>query len=355
MTGTSPAWAGSFDLPDLGDLTDLPARQRDWRQAFETHLYGPIPPSPDRVRVHREALPDDDAERLVLEIDGITVDAALWLPKVTPAPLIAGLDFLGPAGVLTSDAFPLDPDARIYSRPDYGARPGRLDEVLRCTSAYRWPIDMMLRRGFAVIVSCYGSWAPDDPRLWNARGIAGPDSGAISLWAWAIARLIDAAGQLPQIDATRVAIAGHSRLGKAALWAAACDPRIMAVFANQSGCAGAAPARHPVGETLTQLAESFPHWLRPDANTAPPVDQHQLLASIAPRAVYIANAEDDLWADPIGSHEALKAASAAWGDTQRRTLGHHIRPGGHDLLPHDWRKVLNFLETQTVFSIPPST
>jgi hypothetical protein len=180
--------------------------------------------------------------------------------------------------------------------------------------------------------------------------------------------LIDAATGVPEIDGSRIAVAGHSRLGKAALWAMACDDRISAVLANNSGCAGAAPARHPVGETLTQMAMTFPHWLRPGFDpTLLALDQHHLIACAAPRAVYIASAEDDVWADPLGSYKALQTASEAWGERpsdwrspdsvwsrdrafMSGSIGHHIRPGGHDLLPYDWRRFLDFLDALAVSS-----
>ena len=113
--------------------------------------------------------------------------------------------------------------------------------------------------------------------------------------------------------------------------------------------------------TLAQLQDRFPHWLRPGAQRPPDLDQHALLALASPRAVYLAAAEDDLWADPMGSYMALVAASRAWlgadGSiwpdpaqvwTSKRQitngpLGFHLRTGGHALLPYDWRQFLAFL------------
>ena len=150
-------------------------------------------------------------------------------------------------------------------------------------------------------------------------------------------------------------MAGHSRLGKAALWAAANDDRADAVFANASGCAGAAPAAHQVGETLAQLQDRFPHWLRAGAALPKGIDQHALLAALAPRPVVITSARADLWADPVGTYRALVAAAEAtgtggwpdaaevWaegGSVVRGPWAYGLREGEHDLTPEDWSVAL---------------
>ncbi len=355
------AYRGPVDLAPLDFVPDLRAAQVRWRSDLAERLYGPIPPAPDNLQERRQPLPNDDAERVTLSFARgdrrFSVDAALWLPDAPrPAPLIVGLDFVGPAGVLTSDAFPLDPEARIYSRPEHNAG-NRMTAALRGTQANRWPVRHLTKAGYAVLLSCYGSWAPDDPDHMPRHGVAplmaGAATGAISLWAWALSRMIDASMMWPEIDATRIAAAGHSRLGKAALWAASNDQRIKAVFANQSGAAGSAPAAHPIGETLDQLDDRFPHWtMRQPGSGAPSLDQHALLASIAPRAVYLGGATEDLWADPVGSALALQAAAPAW-DIQdfpienpsliQGPIGYRIREGDHDLTPEDWAGFLDFL------------
>jgi hypothetical protein len=169
-------------------------------------------------------------------------------------------------------------------------------------------------------------------------------------------RLVDASATLPEIAPALIAVAGHSRLGKAALIAAACDPRIAAVCAVQSGCGGAAPEAHPVGETRAQMHERFPHWALPPGSA--PFDQHELLALVAPRPLWLAQAEEDLWADPLGSLAALAAAAPAWGlapdwdpalawpaPATRRAgpIGWTLRAGPHDLTPADWEGFLDHL------------
>ena len=301
-----------------------------------------------------------------------SVDGALWLPadRSREAPLIVGLDFLGPFGILSGSRFPRDPNAVVHAPPRFGITDGSLQDALRGAAAPSWPMEMLCAAGYAVLVSCYGSWVPDHPDRWRTHGV-GPLTGApvagskaISLWAWSMMRLVDAARSFPEIDGRRIALAGHSRLGKAALWAAANDARISAVLANNSGCGGAAPARHPVGETLVEMQAAFPHWIRADAGHKEPdqlpFDQHALLAAIAPRAVLLTEAEDDIWADPLGSYRALAAASAstapskapwpsvetAWTRGARIARGPfawHLRPGGHALTKEDWRQFVAFL------------
>ena len=363
------AFAGPFQLESLDSPGLLENRQEIWRKELSDTIYGPLPPAPAELEFEVSPLAGSSAERIEITMRSangardLAVDAALWRPKNrVDAPLIAGLGFAGPVGILAGPEFPLDKRARIHCRSELGVENGRLHDVLRGTEAHRWPVEMLTAQGYAVMVSCYGSWAPDDPDEIMRHGACpfiGLDTGAISLWAWAIQRLLDAAELIGGLDMGQVAVAGHSRLGKAALWAAANDTRISAVLANNSGCAGAAPAGHAVGETLAEMAAAFPHWIRLRGH-APSLDQHHLLACTAPRKVYVASAEQDLWTDPAGTYLALVAASEVWpescswpsieamwaGERQTRhaSLGHHLRPGGHELLPYDWQRFLDFLD-----------
>lgn len=375
------AFAGPIDFGHISaessvkTLKDRDHWQLNMRQVMADNLYGDIPRAPDALRVSRGAIPGEKAERLEIHLTvgrrQFSVDAALWLPQKVdgPIPLICGLDFVGPAGVLTSQAFPLDSEARIFYRAEMGADDGLLTDARRGTTADQWPIDLLLGAGYAVIVSCYGSWTPDDPCHWKKHGVfpvfEQDEVSAISLWAWAISRLLDAAEQCDEIDPNAISVAGHSRLGKAALWAAANDQRIAGVFANQSGCGGAAPFAHPVGETLAQMAEKFPHWTRPNPTNGA-YDQHHLLELLAPRAIYLSGAQSDLWSDPLGSYAALQAASDVWnldnahnwawppvmeiwetcGTVHNGPLGFHLRSGTHDLLPQDWQQFLTFVTPQ---------
>ena len=185
--------------------------------------------------------------------------------------------------------------------------------------------------------------------------------GCIAAVAWGGSRAMDYLEMKePLIDASRVAVMGHSKMGKAALWTAASDTRFAMAVGSQSGCAGAALWRRTFGETLEKMATRFPYWLCRNAQKFVgqeddlPIDQHALLACIAPRPVYIHSGADDTWADPLGeylgAHEACPAynllgKSTALGSATPPPLGepvldghvgYHCRPGGHSMEDYDW-------------------
>jgi hypothetical protein len=233
----------------------------------------------------------------------------------------------------------------------------------------------MLARGYGMATAYCGDVFPDraDGRPASALAkfdhpVEGPlpadEPGAIATWAWQLSRILDWLVTLPEVAADRVIVAGHSRLGKTALWAGACDERFAMVVSNESGCGGAALSRRNYGETVAVITSRFPHWFCPafstyaDRETELPCDQHTLLAMAAPRPLYVASAIEDRWADPRGEFLAALAAEPAWklfglaglGTTEQPPvdtpvgdrIGYHVRTGQHDLLAYDWHRFADF-------------
>jgi hypothetical protein len=260
----------------------------------------------------------------------------------------------------------------INNRPVSNTDPTRKEK-----SGY-WPAEQLVARGYGTAAFHYGDLAPDDKdtfrggamTLFDEAGTGKPPAytwGALAAWGWGASRAMDYLATDARVDAARVAIVGHSRGGKAALWAGAEDPRFAMVVSNESGEGGAALSRRWFGETVERINTAFPHWFTATYKTFNgraaelPVDQHMLLASIAPRALYVASADEDLWADPRGEFLSLAAASPVFGlfgepaigpdampplDTPlvagRR--GYHVRTGGHDLTPYDWDRFADFAD-----------
>lgn len=191
--------------------------------------------------------------------------------------------------------------------------------------------------------------------------------GVLSTCAWGAMRAMDYLETEAHVDHTRVAVMGHSKMGKAALWTAAQDDRFALAISAQSGCAGAALWRRKSGETLKKMVTRFPYWLCRNAwkfveqEDDLPVDQHMLLACIAPRPVYVHSGVEDTWADPRGEYLAAYHAGEVYRLLGKRALareqsprpgepiiesdvGYHIREGGHSITDYDWQRYLDFAD-----------
>jgi hypothetical protein len=307
----------------------------------------------------------------------LSLELLLFLPESIsgPVPAFLGLNFYGNHTVHPH------PRIRLHESwsPDSAelrVTGNRACAASRGLRAHRWPVEEIIGRGYALATVYCGDIDPDFDDgfrngvhgLFDERDFTAPAEerwGTIAAWAWGLSRILDyIIKDEPAIDPTRVIAIGHSRMGKAALWAAANDERFAAVISNESGCAGAALHRRRFGERLVHLNSTFPHWLNQRAKSyneredALPFDQHELLALIAPRPLYVASADDDLWADPRGEFLSLVHAEPVYqllgagsmkshqmpppGGSIRGPLSYHIRPGKHDLLPEDWRRFLDF-------------
>ncbi|TWU21622.1 hypothetical protein Pla52o_38090 [Novipirellula galeiformis] len=239
-----------------------------------------------------------------------------------------------------------------------------------------WPVKTMLQRGYAAATFYTSDVDPDNKngyadgiRSFFADGQAPADDAwrSLSAWGWGASRVLDYLATVPSVDATRIAVVGHSRGGKAALWSAAEDSRFAAAYSNNSGCGGAALSRRTYGETVKRITTAFPHWFCANftayagRESELPVDQHEAIALVAPRAVYVASADEDLWADPRGEYGSLVAAAPVFKLLGKESIheqampainqpriagqtGYHIRSGGHGLEQSDWNHFLDFLD-----------
>jgi hypothetical protein len=269
--------------------------------------------------------------------------------------------------------------SKRWMRPtrEMGIENNRATEKSRGKHASRWPLELAVGRGYAVATFYYGDIEPDHRDGWRdgirgdlarstGRPYAADDWGAIAAWAWGLSRALDHLETDPDIDAKRVAVFGHSRHGKTALWAGAQDERFAITISNDSGEGGASIARRTYGERVSDLVRAVPYWFCGnyahfvDRESEMPIDSHMLVALSAPRPAYIASAVEDRWADPLGEFLAGKHAAPAWklfgleglGVTEQppldqpvgRTIGYHVRAGDHDITAYDWKQFLDFAD-----------
>ncbi len=233
------------------------------------------------------------------------------------------------------------------------------------------PAEEIIDEGYALAVIYYKDVTSDDGDMEN--GLAGRFEwrgnaawGKIGMWACAASRLIDFLIDSGMAGEGRLAVVGHSRLGKTALWCGARDERISLVVSNDSGCSGAALSRGKSGESIEDITRVFPFWFCGNYRNFAgregdmPFDQHFLLAAAAPRRVYVASAEDDAWADPKSEFLCALAAGEAYEALGLRGLvtedrfpkagealhgGHiayHMRKGTHFLSREDWQNVIKY-------------
>ena len=374
------ARAPAYTLPDPLKMQDgrpviAAAAWRDERRGellrlFETHVYGQRPPTSQALRaqvLETASAVHDKATRKRIQLSfsdssetypGFTI--TLFVPRGTKGPVPA---FIG-MHLFDSKAAEPVPGQHLAELESENLPGDRLMEVI-------------LERGYAIATLDANEFCPDDKQKFRDGvlshlypGRKGPpaaeEPGAIATWAWALSRTLDYLSEDSDVDARRVAVIGHSRMGKTALWAGAEDPRFALVISNNSGCGGAALSRRDFGETVARITRVFPHWFCGNFSKYAhhedqlPIDQHELVALIAPRPVYIASAQDDGWADPRGAFLSALGADPVYrllgekglqtadfpavGITIGQTIGYHIRVGKHALTDYDWMKYLDFAD-----------
>lgn len=338
-----------FEFADGRAVTSDNADEKraEIREILQREIYGKMPPKPDLVKgeILENPKSRDCAGKAMIKRVSLTVSVMgnrysfpFWLvmPKYTPKPrFVVFLNF----------------------------RPNLPDEYLPC--------EELIDRGIGFAAVCYKDITSDDGDFSN--GIAGAlarcgytNTGKLAMWGYTASRILDYVLENEEIDTSNIAVAGHSRLGKTALVAACFDDRFTCAFSNDSGCSGAAITRGKAGERISDITRIFPFWFcdkyreYSGRHEALPFDQHYLIASIAPRKVYVASAAEDVWADPESEYLSLCAARDFWslygkesfvpverapivGDVLHgENLGYHLRSGVHYLSREDWNKFLDF-------------
>ena len=366
-------------------------RRSELLELFAREMYGRTPggrppmmnwqvTSVDRRALGGKAVRKEVTVSFTERKDGPKMHLLIYQP-VGPAgtrwPAFLGLNFYGNQCINADPGITLS-TAWMRTNPSLKIVNSRATEGTRGTHASGWNVETVIARGYATATVYYGDLCEDQPEgltkdvgglfATGAVDAREPEEwGAIGIWAWGLSRALDYLASDPDIDASRVAVHGHSRLGKAALWAGAQDERFALVISNDSGCGGAALSRRKFGETVARINDSFPHWFSRrfrnynEREETLPFDQHELIALIAPRAVHVASAEDDKWADPRGEFLAARNAEMVYALFGKKGLGvadmppvnqpvlgdaiaYHIRTGKHAITEYDWAQYLDFAD-----------
>ena len=386
----SPELPDPLVFRDGARVVDARSWERRRSEILETaslQMYG-VTPSPAPLRFAIQERGGDAFGGLALRTQvkllfkgdarGPSGDLLLYIPKkVVRAPVILGLNFWGNQTVAQDREILLNkrwvesgqnPFIDLSCVVDHHATEG-----CRGIDARRWPVEEMLERGYAFATMYRGDIDPDveDGSVPGLRSDypelqrRGDNFSAIGAWAWALSRSMDYLETDPRVDSRRVAVFGWSRLGKAAVWAGACDKRFAAVISHESGAGGAKLFRRDVGEDIHRLNTVFPYWFCRNfrfyngMDRELPFDQHLILSAIAPRPLAIGSAAGDKLSDPEGEFTSGVLASAVYrflgygglnakvmpkvGEVIPGRVSYHIRAGGHDVEEIDWQRYFDFL------------
>ena len=383
-----------FELPDplvMADGTRV-TTARQWVEQrrpeivklFDEQMYGRPAPKPEELSwkageavevLGGKALRREIEVNLFGKDNGPSMTILLYLPRnesdsERPAPVFLGMNFGGNHSTTKDPTVALSPNWLPKRYP--GVKNNRATEAARGSKASRWPVELVIHRGYGMATVYCGDLDPDFHDGWTngAHAVTGKPGagewGSISTWAWGLSRALDVFEEMEAVNHNQVAVLGHSRLGKTAMWAGARDERFALVISNNSGCGGAALSKRRFGETVKRINTSFPHWFCEnfkqynDNEEALPFDQHMLAALVAPRPFYAASATGDRWADPRGEFLSCLYAGPVYGLFGKKGLsssempkpgramhsdvGYHLREGKHDITAEDWRHYLDFAD-----------
>jgi len=296
----------------------------------------------------------------------------IYLPKQAKGkvPVIISYNYKGNHSTISDTTILYSPSLSLVKEP------GNPDWIRGCQS-YRWPFNKIIERGYGVATMCYHDIFPDEIGLKDHSVVSlfpnyNPDSNkidewqAIGAWAWGLSRIMDYIETQAWVDLDKIVLMGHSRQGKAALWAGAQDARFRIVISNNSGSGGAALSKRVFGENIAYLTAITPKWFCPafdqyaNNEVSLTFDQHELIALMAPRPVYIASAKEDLWADPKGEFLSAYYSGSVYElyglsglgtsimpaihQPIMNDVGYHIRAGKHDVTDYDWKCFMDFAD-----------
>ena len=372
-------------LSGVNSAAEWPAKRLHWHELIAKEMFGRIPASAEKEKaVILRTLPDKSIlgdkgimRQLVIGLAGEELNLMLLLPKNStqePVPVFLGYNFEGNHTVFN------DPDIVPPTSLMFKNKGNEAWEKDRGTSAKRWAVEKIIDANMGLATLYYGDVDPDfDDGFKNGvhqrLGVPRADEAAsIGTWAWALSRILDILdSSVTEVNGSKVALIGHSRLGKTSLWAGASDERFALVISNNSGCGGAALSRRQFGETLRRINHNFPHWFCENFHRysehvdSLPFDNHILLSLIAPRPLYVASAIDDEWADPKGEFLSCLHANPVYRllgteglpmkempplDTPSHgRIGYHVRTGKHDVTDFDWEQYIAFAKKHLT---PPS-
>jgi hypothetical protein len=348
------------------------SRRPELQALIEHEMYGKVP---GNLKISSVKILEEDQnaingkairKQVLLTFKGnqkeLSFEMLMYLPKGKKNyPTFLGYNFSG--------NHTIDADPNIHIAKEWN---GKAKE--RGVESANWPVESIIASGCGVATIYYWDIAPDRndfsigiyPLLYTPGQVqpASDEWGSLAAWAWGLSRALDYLKSDKQVDGKKVVVLGHSRLGKASLWAGANDQRFAAVISSCSGCCGASISYGKEGETITKVNGRFPRWTcgnfkkYTDHEDQLPFDQHMVLAMVAPRPLYVASASEDAWADPKNEFKSAFLATdvyklyglkgiesnvfPAFNSPVGSHVSYHIREGKHDILAYDWNQYIAF-------------
>lgn len=385
-----------LDILDKIDASGRIMSAQDWLKQrpqvmdfVSRKLYTPVPPRPRSVQFRLLERSDNALNGAAIRMQFAVISGdergehsftlLLYVPKNVEKPAVfIHQNFMGNHAAI-DDGDVIIPVCYLDSDNSSGEKTLPEREKCRNTRAYRHPIREVVAAGYAYATFCYNELYPDKYatqesgvnesiyKIYNPNRFKITPQ-AIAAWAFGDILALDCLESVAEVDASRAAVVGHSRLGKAALYAGAADERFKIVVSNSSCILGARMNRRNFGGTAKIAVENSTRWYSPELKKyvenveTMPIDQQHLLACIAPRALYVASATDDYWCDPEGEFMSLLQACEIYklfgakntptpSDLKVQTpfigdVGHHIRIGGHNILLYDWLQYIKFADSK---------